>query len=86
MSECTSTTSFKGILIGTQTLKRARPCAADVGLASYLERHFAIKNWSTYVYTHVNKCMLQGILYEIGNDVIIRRGDLEHVPMKANIT
>ena len=83
---CYNTSLSKGILIGPKMGKKARPKPADGALENFLEHHFKVASWGTYVYTHIRKCMLQGVLYEIGDDVVVKPNDLEHVPMKAKIS
>jgi len=73
----------KGILIRTKTGRKAWPKPADARLGNFLQHHFEVEVWGTYVYTHIHKCMLQGVLYEIRNNVVVKPNDLEHVPMKA---
>jgi hypothetical protein len=55
-------------------------------LAQYLQQHFMVESWETYVYTHIKKCMLYGVLYEIGDNVIVEPDDVEQYDsMKATI-
>lgn len=84
---CIVTANAKGILIGSQSTRRACPSAPDACLAQYLQQHFMVENWRTYVYTHIKKCMLHGILYEIGDNFIVEPDDVEQYDsMKATIT
>lgn len=85
-SVCSFIASYKGIFIGKKTGRRARSKAAGAELANFLQRHFAVEAWGTYVYTHIKKCMIQGVLYEVGDDVVVQPNDSKHVPMKANIS
>ena len=41
-SICSSTATSKAILIGTKTCRRARPTAANDGLANFLQIHFKV--------------------------------------------
>jgi hypothetical protein len=36
-----------------------------------------VESWETYVYTHNEKCMLHGVLYEIENNVIVEPNDVD---------
>ena len=83
---CSSTTISKGILIGTKIGRRARPKAVDARLPNFLQIHFQVRGWGTYVYTHIQKCMLLGVLYEVGDDVIVKPDNVEQVPMKAQVS
>ena len=83
---CSSIAISKGILIGTKTGRRACPKVGDARLANFLQIHFQVRGWGTYVYTHIRKCMLRRVLYEVGDDVIVKPDNVEQVPIKAQIS
>jgi hypothetical protein len=52
-STCALTANAKGIWL--QSAKRACPFSLVVCLAQYLQQHFMVESWGTYVYTHIKK-------------------------------
>ena len=84
-SICASTARMKGILIGSNLRKKTLVDPGDE-VATYLQTIFQKGDgWRPLVYKQKFQCLLNGVLYRVNDDVVIRAEELGQTPFAGKI-